>query len=361
MPNFHPPVAPKSSTKSLHSLLFRCMIPLFLLLVLSPLLPILHASPGPTGVTLRISRNPDIVKTYLVGSYLHNDSGVEQVTVPSPDAAGGAAAVSWSLGIDFENVTVIRLSFQMMTRVTQGGPYGPRVGAVVAFSTSPADCCPSDRSALFAKNSKVVAVDTDCCFAGANLFFDSRLWVNPDAPNSGDRITPIFQKQVSGYANDGTFHSYTIEMNLASQTTTWIADGGAATAAYTGFTFTPSYLAFSAEGHDAGDNAAAQVRSIQLALFTKESGSSPSSQASAPPASPYSQWWFWTIVGLTGLSAILVFSNLRPRHTSSKTTSAVPSIIAARDQLETCSQCGSQMPLGSQFCGRCGQKINGGA
>ena len=41
----------------------------------------------------------------------------------------------------------------------------------------------------------------------------------------------IFQQNSSGYADDNTFHSYTIDVDFDSQTTTWTADGGAASGA----------------------------------------------------------------------------------------------------------------------------------
>jgi len=245
-----------------------------------------------------------------------------------------------------------------MTTNVQNGTYGARVGALVGLATSSSTCCPSDRSALFPKDSKEISVATDCCYAGANLFFGSTKWINPDATLSGDRITKVLEKKVPGFADDAAFHSYTIEMNLTSETTIWTVDGGNATT-YTGFTFAPSYLVFWAQGHDPGDYAVAQLRNVRMEIFTIGSGGpSPNSQPTSqlPPVSPYSQWWFWTILGLSGLSGILALGYLRPWVSPKKGQSA-----QAKSEGETCPQCGAQMPQGSLFCGRCGLKFARGA
>jgi len=245
-----------------------------------------------------------------------------------------------------------------MTTTLQDGPYGARVGALVGLTTSSSTCCPSDRSALFPKDSKEISVATDCCYDGANLFFGSTLWINPDAPLSGDRITKVLEKKVPGYADDAVFHSYSVEMNLTSETTIWTVDGGSATT-YTGFTFAPSYLVFWSQGHDPGDYAVAQLRDVRMEIFTIGSGgSSPNPQPtpSVPPVSPYSQWWFWTIIGLGGLSAILASGYLARGLSPKKGQSTL-----AKSEVQTCPQCGGQMPLGSLFCGKCGLKFAGGA
>ncbi len=88
--------------------------------------------------------------------------------------------------------------------------------------------------------------------------------MNPDAPNSPDRIVKIFQQNFSGYANDNLFHSYTIDVDLPSQTTTWTADGGAASASDSGFTFSATQLVFYARSTDDGNSMIAQIRNIVL-------------------------------------------------------------------------------------------------
>ena len=346
------------SRKSRSSVFSYRIIPILLMLVLTSWVAPLHANGASKGLSLQIIRNPDIIQSYLVGSYSHNVSGSDQISVQSADPSGGAVAVSWSLGVDFTNVSVVRLSFQLMTTALRNGTYGARVGSLVALATSSSACCPSDRSALFSKDSKEISVATDCCYDGANLFFGSTLWVNPDASLSGDRITKVLEKKVPGYADDTVFHSYTVEMNLTSETTIWTVDSGNVTT-YTGFTFAPSYLVFWAQGHDPGDYAVAQMRNVRMEMFTIESGgSSPNPQPTSqlPPVSPYSQWWFWTIIGLGGLSAILASGYLTRGLSRKKGQSTL-----AKSEGQTCPQCGVQMPLGSLFCGKCGLKFAGGA
>ncbi len=335
------------------------MVPVLLVLSISPLLMPLALAEGSISLNIRISGNPDIVKTYLVGSYSQNDSGIEQIAVQSPNSLGGAAAVSWDLGTeetevhalgrDF-NVTSVRLSFDLMTKVLVSGTYGDRTGAVIGLATSPADCCPSDRSALLSAGSKIVSVATDCCYAGANLFFDAYLWLNPNATDSGARISKVMEKQFSGYAADATFHSYFMEMNLTSHTTTWSADGGAAIASYTGFTFTPSYLVFWAQGHDTGNYAVAQVRNIQLTLFMTQQA--PPSGTSSQPSQPF-PWWIWaSIIGLSGLSALLLAFNVVSRVPPSTRKETVAKVKGG------CPKCGAAMPPGSAFCGNCGSRLS---
>ena len=354
----HKCLGARYSRKSPSSVISYRVLPILLMLVLTSWVTPLHANGASKGLSLQIFRNPDINQPYLAGSYSHNVSGSDQISVQSPDPAGGAVAVSWSLGVDFTNVSVVRLSFQLMTTALHNGTYGARVGSLVALATSSSACCPSDRSALFSKDSKEISVATDCCYDGANLFFGSTLWVNPDASLSGDRITKVLEKKVPGYADDAVFHSYTVEMNLTSETTIWTVDGGNVTT-YTGFTFAPSYLVFWAQGHDPGDYAVAQMRNVRMEMFTIESGgSSPNPQLTSPepPVSPYSQWWFWTIIGLSGLSGILTLGYLRPWISPKK-----GQLAQAKGGGQTCPQCGAQMPLGSLFCGKCGLKFAGGA
>ena len=158
------------------------MVPVLVVMCTSPLLMPLTAGAASVSLNIGISGHSDIVKTYLVGSYSHNDSGIEQIAVHSPDSSGGAAAVSWALGTEdgsahalgFDwNVTKVRLSFDLMTKVLASGTYGDRIGAFIGLATSAADCCPSDRSALLATGSRIVSIAMDCCYAGANLFFDA--------------------------------------------------------------------------------------------------------------------------------------------------------------------------------------------
>ncbi len=334
------------------------MVPVLLVMCTSPLLMPLTAGAASVSLNIGISGHPDIVKTYLVGSYSHNDSGIEQIAVQSPDSSGGAAAVSWALGTEEAsahalgsdwNVSSVILSFDLMTKVLASGTYGDRTGAMMGLATSASDCCPSDRSALLAASSRIVSVATDCCYAGANLFFDAYLWVNPNASQSGDRISKVVEKQFSGYADDATFHSYVIEMNLTSHTTTWSVDGGAATASHTGFTFTPSYLVFWAQGHDTGDYAIAQVRNIELTLFMAQVASP--SPTSSQPSQPF-PWWFWaSIIGLSGLSAFLLVMNI-VSHSFPSTRKE-----SAGKATNVCPKCGGTMPPGSVFCGKCGSKL----
>src|SRR5439155_8545228 len=134
----------------------------------------------------------------------------------------GSGLCSWSL-FNLSGAEHIRLSFEMNSSVPTPGPFGPRVTAFLGLTTSAPVRIDSDLSAIFPNDTKTSTTTVDCCFLPAFLSFQSDQWVNPDAPVSADRIVNIFQQNFSGYANDNLFHSYTIDMDLPSQTTTWTA------------------------------------------------------------------------------------------------------------------------------------------
>src|SRR6266516_4203893 len=141
----HKCLGARYSRKSPSSVISYRVLPILLMLVLTSWVTPLHAKGASKGLSLQIFRNPDINQPYLAGSYSHNVSGSDQISVQSPDPAGGAVAVSWSLGVDFTNVSVVRLSLQLMTTALHNGTYGARVGSRVALARSSSACCPSDR------------------------------------------------------------------------------------------------------------------------------------------------------------------------------------------------------------------------
>ncbi len=102
------------------------------------------------------------------------------------------------------------------------------------------------------------------------MAFESDLWINPDAPLSGDRIQKICQQQFPGYADDDVFHSYSIDMDTSSQTTMWTVDGGAASASCSGFAFLPTQVVFYARSSDDGNSMVAQIRNITFSTTGKQ-------------------------------------------------------------------------------------------
>jgi len=209
--------------------------------------------------------SPTSCQTLLAGSYTNPQSGIGQIA----SSGRGSAVCSWSLS-NLSGAEHIRLSFEMNSSVPTPGPFGPRVTASLGFATSVPVRLDTDLSAIFPNSTKTTTTTLDCCFQPAFLAFESDLWINPDAPLSGDRITKICQQQFPGYADDNVFHSYSIDVDIASQTTTWTADGGAASASCSRFTFVPTQLVFYARSTDDGNSMIAQIRDITVSTTAQQ-------------------------------------------------------------------------------------------
>ncbi len=202
---------------------------------------------------------PTSCQSLLAGSYTNPQSGIGQIAADGR----GAAVCSWSLS-NLSGAEHIRLSFEMNSSVPTPGPFGPRVTAFLGFATLAPFRIDPDLSATFPNSTKTTTTTVDCCFLPAFLAFESELWINPDAPLSGDRTQKICEQQYPGYADDNVFHSYSIDMDIVSQTTTWTADGGAAGASCSGFAFLPTQVVFYARSTDDGNFMVAQIRNITL-------------------------------------------------------------------------------------------------
>lgn len=299
-----------------------------------------------------MSRNPDIIKAYRAASYSNPEPGINQIRVDSPDTPGGAVAASWSLEtLSLSNARTVKLTFDLLTTIPVQGPYGPRITASVGFATSYSNNIAPDRSPLFPNGTLATIAQIDSGLAGDRLIFDSSLWLNPDAPISGNRISKICQDVTPGYANDNTWHSYVVEMNLTSQTTKSMVDGEMAKSTCPSFSFVPTHVIFWTQGHDTGTSAVAQLRNPRVTIYRAES-----SGVAPPPLadSPFLQWWFWAIAGLATTSVALLFTNIRSRSQLRATGQAV-----GQNKGSVCPQCGGQMPENSAFCGKCGHKLGG--
>src|SRR6266571_162114 len=208
---------------------------------------------------------PTSCQSLLAGSYTNPQSGIGQIAADGR----GAAVCSWSLS-NLSGAEHIRLSFEMNSSVPTPGPFGSRVTAFLGFATSAPVHIDPDLSAIFPNSTKTTTTTVDCCFLPAFLAFESDLWTNPDAPLSGDRIQKICQQQYPGYADDNIFHSYSIDMDIASQTTTWTADGGTASASCSGFTLLPTQVVFYARSSDDGNSMVAQIRNINVSTGAQQ-------------------------------------------------------------------------------------------
>ncbi len=205
--------------------------------------------------------NPNSCLALNEGNYSNPQFGLGQIAV----IGRGAVVCSWSLsGADLSHSRRIRLSFEMLTNVITPGPFGPRVTATVGLATFAPTRIDPDTSAIFPLNTKDSTTTVDCCFLGPFLQYQSDLWINPDAPSSGDRVTHVFSQVFTGYADDNVFHSFSIDVDMHFRTTTWSADGGAATATGSNFTFVPAQFFFYARASDAGNSMVAQIRNVEI-------------------------------------------------------------------------------------------------
>ena len=208
---------------------------------------------------------PTSCQGLLAGSYTNPQSGIGQIAADGR----GAAVCSWSLS-NLSGAEHVSLSFEMNSSVPVPGPFGPRVTAFLGLTTSAPVRIDSDLSTIFSNDTKTTTTTVDCCFLPAFLAFESDLWINPDAPLSGDRTAKICQQQFPGYADDNTFHSYTIDVDFGSQTTMWAADGGTASASCSGFAFLPNQMVFYARSTDDGNSMIAQIRNITVSTTAQQ-------------------------------------------------------------------------------------------
>ncbi len=177
--------------------------------------------------------SPTSCLDWLAGNYTNPQPAVGQIA----SNGRGAAVCSWSLS-SLSGAKHIRLSFEMLTNVPTFGRFGPHITAVLGLATSAPVRIDSDLSAIFPLDTKTTTTTVDCCDIPARLLFESD--------------------------DDNVFHSYTIDVDLGSNTTTWTADGGAAATSYSGFAFIPTQLFFWAQGHDDRNSMVAQIRNVVL-------------------------------------------------------------------------------------------------
>ena len=223
----------------------------------------LHASAqsSHSPVPLDLTRPTSCQTLNSEGSYSNPQPGIGQIAVTNR----GAVVCSWSVsGAGLFHSQRIRLSFEMLSNVITPGPFGPRVTASFGLATSAPVRIDPDTSAIFPNSTKTTTTTVDCCFLPAFLALESDLWINPDALSSGDRVTKICQQQFSGFADDNIFHSYTIDLDLTSQTTTWTADGAVAIESCSSFTFVPTQLVFFARASDNGNSMIAQIKNVEI-------------------------------------------------------------------------------------------------
>ena len=96
-------------------------------------------------------------------------------------------------------------------------------------------------------------------------------------------------------------------------------------------------------------------------LYTDSSGEIRYTTFDAPIPAPdviWQQWWFWTIAGLCTtnvVSAYFAIKYYRRMKPLAETIHAKAKSIKAADK--TCQNCGAQLPAGSEFCGKCGAKL----
>jgi len=77
-----------------------------------------------------------------------------------------------------------------------------------------------------------------------------------------------------------------------------------------------------------------------------------------PPLAMWQQWWFWTIIVLSIIAVLLVFTALRYRKKAlaSKEIKVTPSMPTPKEYI-ACPNCGANLPADSKFCGKCGASL----
>jgi len=300
--------------------------------------------------------------------------------------------VAWALPQDsVARASVIRLDFQILTKVLTPGDYGNRITAWYGLTSEPPVCCYSDRWPIFPNGTVVTGIEADCCYAGPFVDLMTRRVIDANAVDSGTRVTKIFDKTVTGYADDNLWHDYTITLNRDADTTNWNFDNGTVNA--TGpYSFVPSYIVFWAQAHDIGDSVTVILKSIRqttadctavepsacnaikyqvlsepqfLALAPwSTTGSSGGGGIVQPTVIQkfvmtipwYGQWWFTIVWGLIGVGAgALLFTNVPALRMRMRNEGI---ILPAQGQASVaCPACGGFMAPTSTFCGNCGSKL----
>ena len=372
----------------------------------------LTQSPYTSGVIITrqlnlTQANVNASKNLMESSWNSNNT-VARVSINSTDPQG--ETVSAVLHLD-QSITsqaqTIKYDFELATSVPTAGSSGPMIGASLGLTSSNYDGrYVSSLTPVFPDNTKTASVsNVKGLYANgslrSSLLFQTDNVTKAQASSSGADSTTLFQREFPGYAaGDGLFHHYSIELDLQSNRTTWIADD--AIIATFKLSFVPSCMVFVASGNDPGNSAIAILKdpvetailSSQTVILTTQSatpvvvygwsGSSPSAlnltattgqisslqnqinhlndqvgnltsqngQLQARNSQWFSQWWSPIVVGLLGVGlGGFVFMTTMGVKASRKNASTL--FIEG----SACPECGGQMPSGSTFCGECGNRL----
>ena len=75
-----------------------------------------------------------------------------------------------------------------------------------------------------------------------------------------------------------------------------------------------------------------------------------------PPFTIWSEWWFWAIIGLCVAVVVPTYFAIRYRRMmKSKVKGNKP---IEKTSHKRCPNCGAQLPIGAEFCGKCGNKLD---
>lgn len=80
----------------------------------------------------------------------------------------------------------------------------------------------------------------------------------------------------------------------------------------------------------------------------------PDSQGTVPI---WQEWWFWTIIALSIITILSVFTALRYRKNALTSKEKVAPSKPASKEYIVCPNCGAGLPADSKFCGKCGTSL----
>jgi hypothetical protein len=337
-----------------------------------------------TDASVNASRN-------FLGSWTPNATTFHAI-INSTDIQAENVTAVWSLDrTPLVSAQIIEYNFEFSTQVPKNGTSGPMITASIGLANSTYDgWYAQSGTPIFPNNTEIASVVNVQGPSRTGLVFEAQRVTNAQPTAPPGTSTVLFQQEFPGYAaGDGVLHQYTIEIDLQSNRTIWIADNSII-ATYD-LSFLPSSLVFESSAGPQNLAIATLKNPVQIAIpsivesiVTTSSGSqspsasSPSagqssisslqnqidhlngqvgnltsqnSQLQAKTSQWFTQWWagiIWGGLGV-GLGGFLFVSGTRLKTGGNGSDTA--------DDESSCPECGGRMPAEAAFCGECGKVL----
>lgn len=352
---------------------------------------------SPNGALNLTGANLNASKSFQDSSWKSN-STTASIVVNSTDSQGETVTAVWRLDpTPLVTAQIIKYDFRLATSAQVSGSALPAVTASVALSSADYEGWDGQtKTPIYPNNTQTVSVaNVEATYTNGSirnsLLFQAQKII--DYQSTSAKNATLYQVEYPKYAaGDGVAHQYTIEIDLQSNRTIWIADD--TIISIFKLSFVPSDLIFSASANGAADSATAIFKDpvqtaiplLRIETVTPGSGSTAlssfnitsttgqvsslqneidhlnnqvgnltkqNSQLQTKSSQWFSQWWAgiaWAILGASLVGAIFTTgSRLKTRQ--DRATSQT------EREGSLCPHCKGVMPLGATFCGECGNSL----